>query len=112
MNRHFPNSIENLVKFLALQDDTIRHFADITSKAKTLFIANQICNHRAYCERMPFMIASNMYSWLTYEQRKQLVHFFHHQTEECDRDLQKLSEKVLCDRCISNLANWGNRRKR
>lgn len=54
------------------------------------------------------MIVSNMYPSLTYEQRQQLLHFFHHQKAECERALQKLSEEVIRDRYISKIA----RRKR
>ena len=55
MNRYFPNSIETLIKFLIQQDDTVRHYADIILKAKTQFTANQICDYKAYCERMPLI---------------------------------------------------------
>ena len=94
MNRYFQNNIVNIAKYYILQDDTIRSYADIISKTKTLFTVNQICNYKAYCEKMPLMIVSNMYPSLTYEQRQQLLHFFHHQKAECERALQKLSEEV------------------
>ena len=56
------------------------------------------------------MIAYNMNSY----QKQQLLHFFYHQKEECDKALQRLAQDALKDKLISKLAerganniNWG-----
>ena len=52
-----------------------------------------------------------MYPFLTYEQREQLVHFFHHQKEECDKALQRLGQDALRDKGISKLAERISQKK-
>ena len=47
-------------------------------------------------------------------QKQQLLHFFYHQKEECDKALQRLAQDALKNKLISMLAergannvNWG-----
>ena len=64
----------------------------------------QILNYKVYCERMLSMIANDMYPTFTYNQKQQLLYFFHHQKEECDNALQRLDQDALKDKLISKLA--------
>ena len=61
-------------------------------------------DYKVYCEKMLLMIAYNMNSY----QKQQLLHFFYHQKEECDKALQRLAQDALKDKLISKLAERGD----
>ena len=96
--------IEDLTKVVILQNDRIRNATDYISKVNTLTTYDQILDYKVYCERMLSMIAYNMYPTLTCNQKQQLLHFFNHQKEECDKALQRLAQDALKDKLISKLA--------
>ena len=96
--------MEDLIRVLVLQNDGIRYAADYVSNVNTLSIYNQILDYKVNCERMLSMIAYNMYPFLTYNQRQQLLKFFHHQKEECNKALLRLTQDSLCDKALSKLA--------
>ena len=50
------------------------------------------------------MIAYNMNSY----QKQQLLHFFYHQKEECDKALQRLAQDAIKDKGISILAEMNS----
>ena len=91
---------EDLAKIVILQNDRIRNAADFSSKVDTFTKYGQILNYKVYCERMLSMIAHNMNPY----QNQQLLHFFYHQKEECDKALQRLDQDALKDKLISKLA--------
>ena len=95
---------EDLAKVVILQNDRILNAADFSSKVDTFTKYGQILNYKVYCERMLSMIAYNMYPTLTCNQKQQLLHFFYHQKEECDKALQRLAQDALKDKLISKLA--------
>lgn len=92
--------IEDLAKVVILQNDRIRNAADFSSKVNTFTKYGQILDYKVYCERMLLMIAYNMNPY----QKQQLLHFFYHQKEECDKALQRLAQDALKDKLISKLA--------
>ena len=111
---NIKNLIEDFAKVVILQNDRIRNATDYISKVNTLTTYDQILDYKVYCERMLSMIAYNMYPTLTCNQKQQLLHFFYHQKEECDKALQRLAQDALKDKLISKLAeggannvNWG-----
>ena len=95
---------EDLAKVVILQNDRIRNAVDFSSKVDTFTKYCQILDYKVYCERMLSMIAYNMYPTLTCNQKQQLLHFFYHQKEECDKALQRLAQDALKDKLISKLA--------
>ena len=98
------NLIEDFAKVVILQNDRIRNATDYISKVTTLTTYDQILDYKVYCERMLSMIANDMYPTFTYNQKQQLLYFFHHQKEECDNALQRLDQDALKDKLISKLA--------
>ena len=104
---NIQNLFEDLAKVVILQNDRIRNAADFSSKVDTFTKYGQILNYKVYCERMLSMIAYDMYPALTYNQKQQLLHFFHHQKEECDKALQRLTQDAFKDKIISMLAERG-----
>ena len=101
---NIQNLIEDFAKVVILQNDRIRNATDYISKVNTLTTYDQILDYKVYCERMLSMIAYNMYPTLTCNQKQQLLHFFYHQKEECDKALQRLAQDALKDKLISKLA--------
>ena len=95
---------EDLAKVVILQNDRIRNAVDFSSKVNTFTKYCQILDYKVYCERMLSMIANDMYPTFTYNQKQQLLYFFHHQKEECDNALQRLDQDALKDKLISKLA--------
>ena len=91
---------EDLAKVVILQNDRIRNAVDFSSKVNTFTKYCQILDYKVYCERMLSMIANDMDSY----QKQQLLHFFYHQKEECDKALQRLAQDALKDKLISKLA--------
>ena len=95
---------EDLAKVVILQNDRIRSATDFISKVNTITTYGQILDYKVYCERMLSMIANDMYPTFTYNQKQQLLYFFHHQKEECDNALQRLDLDAFKDKFISMLA--------
>ena len=95
---------EDLAKVVILQNDRIRNAVDFSSKVNTFTKYCQILDYKVYCERMLSMIAYDIYPTLSYNQKQQLVRFFHHQKEECDKALQRLAQDALKDKLLSKLA--------
>ena len=101
---NIKNLIEDFAKVVILQNDRIRNATDYISKVNTLTTYDQILDYNVYCERMLSMIANDMYPTFTYNQKQQLLYFFHHQKEECDNALQRLDLDAFKDKFISMLA--------
>ena len=96
--------LEDLAKVVILQNDRIRNATDYISKLNTIITYDQILYFKVYCERILSMIAYDMYPALSYNEKQQLLHFFYHQKEECDKALQRLAQDALKDKLISKLA--------
>ena len=96
--------LEDLAKVVILQNDRIRNATDYISKLNTIITYDQILYFKVYCERILSMIAYDMYPALSYNEKQQLLHFFYHQKEECDKALQRLDQDALKDKLISKLA--------
>ena len=91
---------EDLAKVVILQNDRIRNATDFISKVNTITTYGQILDYKVYCERMLSMITYDMDSY----PKQQLLHFFYHQKEECDKALQRLAQDAIKDKGISILA--------
>ena len=104
MNMNNQHIIEDLAKVVILQNDSIRNATDFISKINSITSYGQILDYKVYCERMLSMIAYDIYPTLSYNQKQQLVRFFHHQKEECDKALERLGQDAFKDKYISMLA--------
>lgn len=104
MNTKSSNLLEDIAKYIILQNDDIRHAHSITSKS--LFLNNFyfLMNQRTSYNNIAMFTFANMLPYSSIEERNSVIGLCRQKSNECDRALSELLSNTLKDKIISMCA--------
>ena len=101
MNASLSNMLEDMAKYIILQNDDIRHAHSITSKS--LFLNNFyfLMNQRTCYNNIAMFTFANMLRHSSIEERNSIIGLCRQKSNECDSALSELLFNTLKDKIIS-----------
>ena len=104
MNAKLSNLLEDMAKYIILQNDDIRHVHSITSKSLFLNHFYSLMNQRTHYNNITMFTSANMLPYSSIKKRNSIIGLCRQKTNECDRALSELLFNALKDKIISMCA--------
>lgn len=104
MNTKSSNLLEDMAKYIILQNDDIRHANSITSKSLFLNHFYSLMNQRTCYNNITMFTFANMLPYSSIEERNSIIGLCRQKSNECDSVLSELLFNTLKDKIISMCA--------
>lgn len=95
--------IEYLIKANLLLDSRTREITENLSRLKSATDAYSILQYRAYCCNLLQLLNSNIFTFLSIDEKHKLLIICQNEISQCDAAMLHLQGKVILDALLSQL---------